>query len=273
MLTASLAFALMSALVKLSGTDIPAYEKVFFRALISAVVMFFWVKKQKLSMWGKRKHQKALLFRSLAGTTAMVLFFYGISRVYLADGAIVGKLNPFFVSLFAFLFLKEKLSRIQIPALILAFGAAALIIKPKWDLEALPGLALLGGAMFSAAGHTILRALKNMEAPGTIIFYFSYVTAVVLLPFTVLNFIMPSFTEAIYLLGIGLSAVAGQIGLTYAYRCRPAAEISIYSYSGILFALVLGFIIFDEIPDILSITGGLIIVGVSLWMYFHKHRK
>jgi drug/metabolite transporter (DMT)-like permease len=273
MLLASLAFSTMSAFVKITGSEIPAYEKVFFRSFISVMVLAVLVKRNKLKFFGKRKHQKALLFRSLLGTTAMIMFFYGIPHVHLADGAMIGKLNPFFVTLFAFLFLKEKLSKIQIPALILAFGAAALIIKPKWDIEMLPYLALLGGAAFSAGGHTMLRALKGKEAPATIIFYFSLITTIILLPITILNFKMPQGIEWIYLLGIGIMAVIGQLGLTYAYRCWLAAEISIYSYSGILFAGILGFFIFDEVPDWMSILGGLIIVGVSLLVYLYKRRK
>lgn len=272
MLWASLSFSVMAAFVKLSG-HLPAYEKVFFRSLISMLVMFAVAKKEGIPLIGKRKHQKALIFRSLLGTAAMLSFFYGIPRVYLADASMIGKLNPFFVTMFAALFLKEKLSKIQIPALLLIFVAALLIIKPKFSIEIIPYLALLLGALLSAGGHTMLRALKSKEAPITIVFYFSMITTIVLLIPTIINFKVPNFEQWIYLIGIGVMAVSGQLGLTYAYKSWYAAEISIYSYSGILFASLLGFFIYDEVPDFMSICGGIIIVAVSLIVYFNNYRN
>jgi drug/metabolite transporter (DMT)-like permease len=273
MILSAFSFALMSALVKLAG-DLPSYEKVFFRSTISMLVIFFIIKRKKtVSLFGKREHQKHLIFRSLLGTTAMLMFFYGIPYVYLADSAMIGKLNPFFVTLFAYLFLKEKLSKIQIPALIIIFLAALLIIKPTFDIKIIPYLALLGGAVFSAGGHTMLRALRKKEAPLTIVFYFSMVTSSILIIPTTINFVMPVGIQWLYLIGIGIMAVIGQLGLTYAYRLWLAAEVSIYGYTGILFSVLAGFIFYGEIPDWMSITGGLIIISVSLIVYYHKKEK
>lgn len=272
MIFASFSFALMSALVKLAG-DLPSYEKVFFRSFISMIIVFFVIKKRKASLFGKKEHQKHLIFRSILGTFAMLLFFYGIPKVYLADSSMIGKLNPFFVTLFAFLFLKEKLSKIQIPALLLVFFAALLIIKPRFDIQIVPYLALLGGAMFSGGGHTMLRALRKKEEPVTIVFYFSFVSSMILLLPTLLNFVMPSGIQWLYLIGIGIAAACGQLGLSYAYRLWLASEVSIYGYSGILFSVLAGYIIYGEVPDWMSVTGGVIIVGVSIVIYFYNRRS
>jgi drug/metabolite transporter (DMT)-like permease len=273
MILSAFTFAFMSALVKLAG-DLPAYEKVFFRSFISMIVIFLVIKTGKqASLFGKKAHQKHLIFRSVLGTMAMLLFFYGIPHVYLADSSMIGKLNPFFVTLFASLFLKEKLSKIQIPALLLVFFAALLIIKPKFNIEIIPYLALLGGAVFSAGGHTMLRALRNKEAPLTIVFYFSMVSSLILFIPCMANFVMPVGIQWLYMTGIGIMAAAGQLALTYAYRLWYAAEVSIFGYTGILFSVIAGFIFYREIPDWMSITGGIIIVGVSLTVYFHKKKK
>lgn len=271
-LTSSLSFAIMSAMVKLAG-DLPAHEKVFFRSSVSALVLFFWVKKQKLPLFGHRKNQGLLLLRSIFGTSAMFFFFYGLNHVYLADASIIGRLNPFFVTIFATVFLKEKLSRMQIPALVIVFFAATLIIKPRFDISVIPAAALFLGTMFSGGGHTILRGLRDKEKPTTVVFYFSFTSTLMLLPFTLSDFVIPTKEQWFYLIGIGLMAVVGQFSLTSAYRNWKASEISLYTYIGIIFSGILGFIFWDEIPDVLSIIGGIIIVFVSVMVFFIDKRK
>ncbi len=267
MVWASFSFAAMSVFVKLSG-NLPAYEKVLFRSSFSMLVLFFIIRSRRASYFGQRKHQGKLIARSLMGTIAMVMFFYSIPRIYLADHAMITRLNPFFVTLFAYLFLGEKLSKMQWPALFLVFGAAALIIKPSFRVEILPYLVTVGGAVISAGGYTLLRDLRNKELPVTIIFYFSFTTTVVLLPFVFFDFIMPQGIEWLYLVCIGIMAVSGQLGLTYAYRFWKASEVSIYSYSGIIFSALGGWMIYGEIPDVWSIIGGLMIIAVALAIYF-----
>ncbi len=270
MLLSALSFSMMSVMIKLAG-DIPTFEKVFFRGFLSAVILFFWVKHEKLPLLGSKHSQPWLIARAVLGTTAMFFYFYGINRIYLADASMLGKLNPFFVTLFAAWFLKEKLSKVQIPALIIAFAASLLIIKPRFQIDILPYLSILTASMFSGGAHTIVRALKSMEKPPTIIFYFSSVSAIIMFPFVLANFQMPTTAQWFYLLGIGLFATSGQIGLTYAYRFGKASEIVIYSYTSILFAAVFGFIFWREIPDWLSITGGIIIVGISIFIFLYNN--
>lgn len=272
MLLAALSFALMSAMVKLAG-DLPAFEKVFFRSSISATILFFWVRKQRLPYFGKRKHQPYLFARAFLGTSAMFLYFYGVNYTLLADASMLSRLNPFFVTLFGWLFLKEKLTKIQIPALVLVFGAALLIIKPEFALDILPALAIVLASGISAGAHTTLRVMRGMEAPATIIFYFAFFSTLLVLPFTIAYWQMPQGVQWLYLVAMGFCAVSGQFGLTYAYRYAKASEVAIYNYATIVFAAVLGFVIWGEISDWLSIIGGIVIVASSIFVFFYNHRK
>lgn len=272
MLAGSFSFAAMSAMIKLAG-DLPAYEKVFFRGFISAVFVFFVIRHNKVPLLGKRKNQPYLILRALLGTTAMSLYFYGVTHMYLADASMLSRLNPFFVTLFAALFLKEKLSKAQIPALIIAFGAAMLIIKPEFSLKMIPSLAIVGAAMFSGGSHTTLRALRGKEAPSTIIFYFAVASTLFVLPLVIMHFQMPQGWQWVYLLSIGFFAITGQFSLTNAFRLAPASEITIYNYVNIVFAAILGYFIWGEVSDIWSITGGVVIVGVSMFSFLYNRRR
>ena len=270
MLVSSLAFACSAAAVKLSG-DLPIFEKVFFRNILAVIIAFITLYRQKDPIFGKKENQKYLLLRSFLGVIGMVLYFYAISNLYLADSAMLHKLFPFFVTIFAAIFLREKLSIIQIPALVIVFLAALLIIKPRFDYTIFPALAGFGTAVISGGTYTLVRFLRNREKPATIVFYFSFVSLVILSPLVLLEYKTPTLTQWLYLLMIGVFGAVGQFSLTYAYRYGKASEIAIYNYSNIIFAAFIGFLLWQEIPDVLSIIGGSIIIITSLYFFmFHS---
>ena len=272
MLLAALSFSFMTVMIKLAG-DIPTLEKVLFRNVGSLTIFFLLFHRKGIPLLGRRKNQVYLLGRSVFGTIAMGMIFYAVNNMYLADASMLNKLNPFFVTLLAAIFLKEKLSRLQFPALIIAFLASLLIIKPRFDLEILPSLAAVGSALFSAAAHVSVRFLNSRERPATIVFYFAFVSTLLILPFVIPNFVLPQGIQWLYLVSIGIFAAIGQLSMTNAFKNEKASEVTIYNYISILFAAILGFVIWGEVSDILSIIGGIIIISVAVSMYFYNKRQ
>jgi drug/metabolite transporter (DMT)-like permease len=268
MILSGFAFALMSAMVKLSG-DIPVFEKVFFRNLISLFIAFYMIKKAGVSLFGKIENQKFLMLRSLAGLLGVLTNFYAINNLVLADSTMLNKLSPFFVTIFAAIFLKEKLLKIQIPALIFAFLGALFIIKPTFSLETLPALSGAFSGMCAGAAYTVIRFLKGREEPATIIFHFSLISVLGTIPFLFFTFEIPTSTQLVYLLGTGFFASIGQFMITLAYKHAPASEISIYNYFSVVSSAIIGFILWREIPDFMSISGAIIITLVAVFSYFH----
>lgn len=271
MLISAIAFALMQTMVKLAG-DIPTFEKVLFRNLVSLIVALNVIFKTKTPMFGKKENQKYLLGRSLLGLGGVIFYFYAINNLIMADAAMLNKLSPFFVTIFAYLFLKEKLSKIQIPALLIVFIGSLLIIKPQFSFDIIPALAGLLSAICAGAAYTLVRLLKNKENPSTIVFYFSFVSVIVMIPLTIFNFQIPVGMQWIYLIGTGFFAAIGQYGLTFAYKYAPAAEISIYNYTTIIFAAIMGFIVWGELPDALSIFGSILIIATAITMFLYQNR-
>jgi len=268
----ALFFSLMSAFVKLSG-NIPIAEKVFFRNLISLGIAFYILKKKGASFKGKRENRKFLFYRAFLGTTGMFFKFYSISNMYLADSTMLNRLSSFFVTIFAVLFLKEKLSKIQIPLLFIVFFSALLVIKPKFNLEGLPALAGLLSAITAGGVYTIISFLKNKEDSSTIVLWFSALSMISSLPFLLGNFVVPSSLQLFYLLATGVCAAGGQFAITSAYKYAPANEVSIYSYLNIIFAVIIGFFIWGELPDTLSIIGGILIIGVGVINFMYNQKK
>ena len=272
MLISALFFAFMGVTVK-AAVNIPLAQKVLFRNLVMVVLISFTLfGKGKKAFFGNRENRGLLFARSLLGMAGVFLYFYSLSSLHLADASMLNKLSPFFVTLFSVLFLKEKLKRYQIPALLAAFLGTLLVIKPQWNLEMLPALAGFCAAIVAGGAYTLINALKGREHPNTVIFWFSGVSTLGLLPFSLSSWVNPNLFELASLLGTGVFAAGGQYFLTRAYQLAPAAEISIYNYSHILFSILMGLIFFAELPDALSCLGAVIIIGVALFLYLAGKR-
>ncbi len=275
MLVSGFSFALMSAAVKSVG-PLPIYEKVFARNFVSLFVALamILIPNKPVSFFGKWKHQPLLLSRSLLGLAGVYLLFFSISAgLPLTDANILSRLNPVFVTLFACFFLKEKIPSLHIPSLAVILVCAILVIKPEFDLKVLPALAATSTALFAGTTYTILRHLKGKEEPATIVFYFSFVSALVLLLPMLSHFIVPTPEQWGWLLAIGLTGALGQFGLTFAYKFAKASEISIYSYSTILFALFLDLIIWGKMPDVWSLIGGAGIIAAAIVLFIQNKRQ
>lgn len=272
MIISALAFAFMSAMVKLSG-ELPVMEKVLFRNLISLFVAFISLRKSNMPMFGKRENQKYLLARALLGFSGVILNFYAISKLSLADSSMLNKLSPFFITFFAIIFLKEKFTPIKGISMVVVFIGALLVIKPQWNLSVIPALAGFTSAALAGSAYTIVRFLKDRENPSTIVFYFSFISVVGTIPFVLMNYKPMNFIQFIYLISTGIFAAIAQFALTYSYKYAPASEVAVYNYTNIVFSIIIGFFIWGEIPDLLSILGGAIITIMAIVVYFYNKKE
>ncbi len=269
MLASALSFATMSLFVKLAS-DVPFTEKVFFRNLVSLLIAALVVANSRSSFFGQWRNQPYLLLRSLFGLGGVACFFYAIDHLILVDAEMLNKLSPFFVALFAALFLGERLNWIKSFALILAFGGALLVIKPAFDLRIFPAAIGLLSAACAGAAYTMLRFMKGKESAQTIVFYFSFVSVLGIFPFLIGHFRWPEPLQICCLVAIGVFAAAGQFLLTLAYRYAPASQVSVLMYTGILFSGLYGLLFFSEFPDVYSLLGGAMIVLAGVTIYLQR---
>lgn len=272
LIISSLGFSLMSLFVKYAG-DLPTVQKTFFRNFISMVISLALVLYYKESLFGKRENQGWLLLRSGLGLAGVLLNFFTIDRMVLSDADILNKLSPFFTIIFCAIFLKEYIRRFQMISIIIALVGAIFIIKPSFSSDTY--IAMLGvlGAIFAAGAYTVLRVLGSREKFYTVVFYFSFFSTVVLLPFFIFQYEAMTASQFWILVLSGVFAAVGQFGLTIAYSYAPAKEISIFFYSTIIFTALFSIIVFNEIPDVLSILGYVIIFAASYYMYMKNRPR
>ncbi len=271
-LIASLGFAFVTIFVRLAG-DLPTIQKVFFRNSISMIIAMIMVTVNKDSYYGKKENQKLLLIRSTFGTIGMLLFFFSIDRLVAGDANALNKLSSFWLILFSFLFLKEKVKPKQIVMIFVAFIGALFIIKPSFDFDFLPYMTSILAAMFAGAAYTILRALGQKEKYYTVVLYFSTFSVVVLFPFVLYYYEPMTTIQVVYLLLTGVAATIGQFGTTIAYKYAPAKEISIFNFSNVVFVTLIAIPFLGELPDIYSIVGYVIIFIASFIMFKDSNSK
>ncbi|MBO3445124.1 DMT family transporter [Clostridium sp. CCUG 7971] len=270
-IASALGFALMSACVKLAG-DVPNFQKVFFRNLVSALVALYLIMKHKGSLTGKKENRKLLILRSTFGTLGVILNFYAIDKLVLSDANMLNKLSPFLVVILCAIFLNEKINKIQIGSIIIAFIGALFIIKPTFSIEVIPYIIGVMGALFAASAYTCLRAIGNKEEPYTIVFFFSMFSLITILPAFIYVYEPMTLAQLLYLILAGVFASLGQFGITLAYRYAPAKEISIFDYSNIIFSAILSIFLFNQIPDMLSIVGYLIVFSAAFYIFLYNKK-
>ncbi len=265
MLFSAFTFSSMQIIVKLLP-QIPLMEKVFFRNFISLLIAYFIIKKNRLSFFGAKENRKYLFYRYLFGFTGLILFFYATTQMLAADAAILNKLSPVFVIILAHYFHKEKINKTKLIVSAVSVIGALLVIKPKFDSSVIPAAAGFISAILSGAAYLFI-GMAEKESVYTTVFYFSFFSSLSCVPFFFFDFVTPEINELILLALLGIFAALGQIALTFAYTGCPASDISIYDYSNIIFSSMLGFLFLKEIPDLLSVAGGVLILSASVYLY------
>ena len=269
MILSALSFAIMASLVK-SLAIYPVTEKLFFRNFFSLLITAILILKKGQGFIGKNK--KLLLLRSVLGMLGIVFYFYAISHMkFLADATIMNNMSPFFVVILSFLFLKEDISKYQVIALILAILGVGLIVRPKFDLTIVPALSGLFSALFAGGAYVTVRYLRKTDSPSTIVFYFTLLTTVCMLPFILKgDWLLPTGLDIVKVLGVGVFATIGQYSMTYAYKFVEASQVSIYTYTGIIFSSIIGILVFKEALEIYTVLGGILIIAGG---YINFHYK
>ena len=281
----AIGFAFMSLFVKLAG-DLPSMQKSFFRNLVSLFFAFYIIKKSKIGFSFKRENLLLLILRATFGTLGIVLNYYAIENLILSDATMLNKLSPFFVIIFSYIILKERIKLWQILSILIAFLGSLFIINPKLiigllnnnittsSLNSFPALIGFLGAMCAGMAYTMVRFLSLRGEKGPfIVFFFSCFSCLAIIPFIIFNFSPMSISQIIHLLLAGLFASLGQFAITAAYANAPAKEISIFDYSQIIFSGILGYIVFNQTPDVYSFIGYLIICSVAIFMFFMNNKN
>ncbi|MFT5722487.1 MAG: drug/metabolite transporter (DMT)-like permease [Motiliproteus sp.] len=275
MLLSSLGFALMAACVKIvSGLGIPVLEIVAARAIVSLVLSYLDIKRKRLSAWGNNK--PLLIVRGTVGTLALMCVYFAVTTLPLAEAAILQYTYPAFTAVIALWFLKERIQKATVICIALSIVGLLVMLSPELNANAmltLPGISVMAallGALGSAIAYVLVRRLSQSEDASVIIFYFPMIALPVSLVLLGDDLVMPSGEALILLLLVGLFTQVGQVGLTKALAVEKAGKAAAYSYVQVVFSIILGVLLFNDLPGLWTLLGGGLIMLGALYNSLRK---
>ena len=258
-ISSAFCFSLMNMFVRMAG-DLPSIQKSFFRNFIALIIAFIVLIRTDGKFKFNKKNLPELLLRSIFGTMGILCNFYAIDHLVLSDASMLNKLSPFFAVICSYFVLKEKVKPFQALAVIVAFIGALFIIKPQ--------------SISAGVAYTMVRKLSQKGERGPfIVFFFSAFSCIVTLPYLIVDYSPMTIAQLVILICAGIAAAGGQFSITAAYSYAPAREISVFDYTQIIFAALMGFIAFGDIPDKFSIIGYVIICSVSVAMFLYNRKE
>lgn len=270
MVGASASFAAMSACVKALSDTLPTSQIVFLRCLLPLPYLLLLVRRRGARMVAERRGLIAA--RCLLGAAAMSLYFYGLGRIPLGDASLLIKSQPLFVTLLAPILLGERAGIMVVVALVCSVAGAALILRPELAVGGTVGLLIVLGAGLSAGAHVAIRKLTEHEDPATVVLDFTAFVAVASLAVGAPGFVAPAALDLPAVLGVGLFATLGQLLMTHAYQADEAPGVAAAGYATVVFSMLLGWLIWSEIPTAGACLGGALLVGAGLLLLRSRTR-
>lgn len=271
MLAATALFSIMNVPVKLASAELHFLQIMFFRSLLAVPVVLLLVLRggKAATLRTRRLPQHAL--RAMTGTSAMACSFFALSVLPLAEQTALTYTTPLFVTLLAIPFLGEKVGIHRLGAVLLGFCGILVIALGKGAFSgAVTGPAAIGMAVavahgvFSASTTLLVRSLSSTESSSTIVLWQSLLMTAftgAALPFV---WVTPSGTGWLLLLAIGAVGGVAQVLLTEAYASAQVSALGAFSYSGILWAVLLGLLVFGDVPTGWTVLGAALIVLAGL---------
>jgi drug/metabolite transporter (DMT)-like permease len=272
----------MAVCIKASAEHVPPGEAVFFRSFFAIPVIvaaLAWTGRLKGGL--DTRYPLGHLWRGLVGTASMGLGFTALGLLPLPEATAIGYAAPLLTVIFAAMFLGEQVRIFRLSAVAFGLMGVMIVLAPNLTvtsvdvadkLQVLGAMASLLGAVFAALAQVFVRKLIHSERTSAIVFYFSFTAAVLSLVTLPWGWVVPTTREAALLVGAGFLGGVGQILLTESYRHAETGVIAPFEYVSMLLALLLGYVVFSEVPTASMLAGAALIVSAGLFIIWRERR-
>ena len=275
-------FTLMAALIKATADEaqIPPGQQVFFRSFFALPVILGWlVLRRELSVGLRTANPMGHLYRGLVGTAAMGLNFWALALLPFPEVTAIGFAAPLLVVILAGMFLGENVRAFRLGMVGLGLAGVLIVLSPQIQagaagdpLRMLGAVVALGGAGAAALAQIFVRQLVQVERTSAIVFWFSVTStglSLLTLPF---GWVMPGPGVLGLLVLTGLMGGLGQILLTSAYRHADASVVAPFDYLAMLWAVILGWAVFSEVPGAAVLGGAALVILAGMLIIWREHQ-
>ena len=258
-LSASLTFAILGVVVKVVSRSLTTEMVVFFRNFCSLFFILPWIWYSRPPGGIRTSYFPLHLLRSMAGLGGMYCFFYVIARLQLFESFLLISTAPLFIPIIAYVWIHEPVERKVRGAVIIGFIGIILILKPGMGVFQPIAFVGLGAGLLGALAMVSIRRMSSSEPTIRIVFYFTVFGTLISAMPLVWSWQSPKAEIWWLLVFIGLLAAVGQFLLTKGYSLAPAAKVGPFSYSNVVFAMLLGWVLWGESLDSLTWVGAFLI--------------
>ncbi len=269
-------FSVMAAMIKATSEEIPPGEAVFFRSLFAIPVIFVWLAARGELRHGlSTRNPRGHFWRGVLGTSAMGMTFAGLGMLPLPEVTALGYAAPIFTVIFAAIMLGEKIRLIRITAVVIGLVGVVIMLWPRLgggadlgDTATLGAVLILCATIARALVQIHIRQLVQTEHAAAVVFYFSVTATVLSLVTIFFGWVLPSPQNLFLLISAGLLGGIAQILVTSSYRFGPASMLAPYDYTSMLFAILIGYVWFAELPTLVMLAGAVLVIasnGIVVW--------
>ena len=260
MLLTGLCFVGVTALVKFLGPRIPPPEAAFLRYLLGLVFLIPML-RPLLSARLSRRQQVFFGIRGVLHAMGVMAWFFAMTRISLAEVTAMNYLAPVYVTIGAALFLGEKLAARRIAAVLFALLGALIILRPGFRELNAGHLAMLGTALVFAGSYMLAKVMADEVSPAVVVAMLSLWVTAALAPFAAMVWVTPTLGELAILSGVAVFATAGHFTMTLALRAAPITVTQPATFLQLVWAILLGALVFGEAVDVWVVIGGSVILG------------
>lgn len=273
MLLSALAFTLMTSLIKYLGTDYPAALQTFYRQAAGLAVLLPLIVRDPVGSF-RTTRPGILLFRSAAGTVGMILAFYAYQKLPLADANALSFTRTLWIVPLAAFVLREAIGPWRMGATLIGFAGVLLMLQPTVASGVgLPALAALGSAFLFALTITGMKILTRDHSTTVLIVWSAALGFVLAIPPALFVWRWPDPIDLVLLIAMGVLGLLTQTAYIKGMAAGDAAAMAPIDYTRLVFALVLGFVLFAELPNLMTMLGALVVIAATLTITWREARQ
>ena len=266
MVFGSLSFGTMNALVKWTSLHADVWMIIMVRSAVIAFVVAVFAASRGISL--RVVDKRTMLLRCVVGLTAMILYFTALGRIPIGQAVTLQYTAPLFVALLSGRVISERVEPVVVILVATAFAGIVLIVSPDLSSVNPDALLALGSGFFAAMAYMYVRELRNTDSVSSVVFWFAAFSVAGSMLQALPDIFDLDWRTLAALVGIGVGAGGGQVGITMAYHRANAAWVSAFSYLTVIVATFYGFTLFNETLGISDWIGGVLIVGSGVALVF-----
>jgi drug/metabolite transporter (DMT)-like permease len=264
-------FTSTSAMIRLLSTQVESVQTAFFRAIISVILLLPMIAAGRVKPW-RSKRIIGHFWRTAMGTGSMVLGFYAVSMLPLADATAIAFSQPLFSVVVAALVLGEKVRWRRWSATVIGFAGVLIMARPGEGSLQLGALVALANAAAVSISILLVRRLSDSETPLMILTQFAIFSTILLTVPAILVWRWPDLWGWVLAVGIAVSATVGQYFWVQAFKAGEMSAVAPFEYMRLPFAVFVGWLIWGEMPVIWTYVGASIVIGSALYIAHREHQ-